>query len=182
MQLRRSVFKPSYLVAAAVLSALGAVFILMMLLLNPERSPFQPYSPVPGLSDEANDTVAYMWNVVYRDTLENDRITSEHAEHLRGVFEASDDVYTRRWALVIMAAAYAEGAAVPSVADAIMRDSFAEALVDANWRIRRCGIASVQDAGLLDDQRLRALVLQLEDDPRPEVSARVRRLRGQGHR
>jgi len=176
MQVSQLLLKPTYIVAAAVLSGLCAISVLILVILNPERAPFQPYTPVPGVSDQANESVAYMWNVVHRDTLKNDRITNENAEHLRVVFEASTDVYTRRWALVIMASAYAEGAEISADADGIMRDTFAQALDDPNWRIRRCGVASIQDAGLLVDQRLRNLVLHLANDPRPEVSARVARL------
>lgn len=142
----------------------------------PTCGQYPAYVAVPGVSDDANTTVAYIWDVIHRNALENKRITDEHAEYLVNAYDTSDELYARRWALVAMSAKYNEGVRMSDRADKIMRDTIRRALDDGDWQIRRCAVGCVQEAGLLDDMEFAGKVRALADDERPEVAQRVRRI------
>ncbi len=121
-----------------------------------------------GLTGDAAVRMARMENEIAR----HPKATSEDAAYLHECAHGVDDVFVQRWAIAMASDRLATDR-YDSDARQKLEDVIIDALYHQNWRVRRVGLTTAQECGLIARTDVEARVRELREDERPEVAARA---------
>jgi len=134
------------------------------------------FMPQPDASNEENAKAEHMWNSIYTHSVQQGRVSDEHVSELMQYLDANESYFVRKRALLTMGALLTLGVDASRSARSDIVRGHLQMLESQDWRLRQSAVTNAQSAGLLKNPRVLAVVRSLENDPRPEVASRVRRI------
>lgn len=123
---------------------------------------------VEGLSSDAADRMTRMEEGIARRS----KTTIDDAMYLHECAHGVDDVIVQRWAIALASDRLAT-CRYESDARETLERVVVDALYHDNWRVRRTGLTTAQECGLIARDDVAERVRALREDERPEVAARA---------